>query len=208
MAKKNKLFDMQGQSATEQTDALLEMLTRKGLVKDPEIADEKIQKARQEYLRRAYHNTEVLLENYRMIQWILQCYPDEIAAELEVPLENIDALVDKMNIKACMDDKKIESRMHSATKTRLLMDRVNDALTVLKMKPKDGKQLYDIIYITYIQEEQWTHTQISEYLDISVRSYYRLRQKAFEIISTRLWSSPTADLDTWIEVLAFVEGKQ
>ncbi len=33
-------------------------------------------------------------------------------------------------------------------------------------------------------------------------------EKAFEIISTRLWSSKTADLDTWIEVLAFAEGKQ
>ncbi len=119
---------------------------------------------------------------------------------------NIDELIEKMDIHICIGDKKAENRMRGAVKTRLLMDRVNDALTVLKMKPQNGKKLYDLIYVTFLQEETWTHSQIIEHLEISTRTYYRMRKEAVEIISTRLWATPNSALDSWFEVLALVEG--
>lgn len=189
-----------------QTNALLEMLTRRGLLRDQQIDDERLQKARQEYLQKAFHNTELLLKNYRMICWVLTCFPDEIASELEGPMGGIDELIAKMDIRICMGDKKIENRLSGAAKTRLLMDRVNDALTVLKRKPQNGKKLYDLIYVTFLQEECWTHSQIIEYLDISARTYYRMRKEAVEVISTRLWAAPNPALDAWFEVLSLAEG--
>lgn len=204
--KNTSAYDAQEMQIAAQTSAFLEMLTRRGLLKDKEIDNEKVQRARQEYLQKAFHNTELLLENYRMIRWVLACCPDEIASELDVPMGNIDELIEKMDIHICIGDKKAENRMKGAAKTRLLMERVNDALTVLKMKPQNGKKLYDLIYVTFLQEETWTHSQIIDYLEISTRTYYRMRKEAVEVISTRLWATPNSALDSWFEVLALVEG--
>ncbi len=90
-------------------------------------------------------------------------------------------------------------------KTRILLDRVNEALTVLKRKPKDGKRLYQIIYLTYISPEHLTHTEILFRLEMSSRNYYRLRQQAITILSLRLWSAPAGDVDFWLEMLEFLE---
>ena len=204
--KTTSAYDAQEMQVAAQTNAFLKMLTRRGLLKDQEINDEKVQKARQEYLQKAFHNTELLLENYRMIRWVLACCPDEIASELDAPMGNIDELIEKMDIHICIGDKKAENRMRGAVKTRLLMDRVNDALTVLKMKPQNGRKLYDLIYVTFLQEESWTHSQIIDHLEISTRTYYRLRKEAVEVISTRLWATPNSALDSWFEVLALVES--
>lgn len=206
MAKKNtSLYDAQENQISAQTDLFMEMLTRRGLIKDQQIDNKRIQKARQEYLQHAFHNTETLLSNYRTLQWIMECYPEEIAAELDTPFFGIDSLVEKMEIHSCLDESKFDSRMRSAAKTRLLMDRLNEALTVLKKKPGNGEELYYLIYCTYIQKERWSHYQIIEHLLLSSRKYYRLRKEAIEVISTRLWATPNGTLDTWFEVLALVE---
>ncbi len=44
--------------------------------------------------------------------------------------------------------------MQACRKSRLLLDRVNEALTVLKKKPENGERLYQLIYLTYIAPEQ------------------------------------------------------
>ena len=37
--------------------------------------------------------------------------------------------------------------MEGIQKSRLLLDRVNEALTVLKKKPENGERLYQLIYL-------------------------------------------------------------
>ena len=196
----------QEKEIAEKTNAFLHMLTKRGLLKDQEISDKNVQSARQRYLQRAYHNTEMLLSKYRTLMWIMECYPEEIAQELDAPLSNLDALIEKIYIKSCLDDQKIENRLNSALKTRMLIDLVHDALTVLKRKPKNGRQLYRLIMLTYIQEEELSHTEILQQLDISSRTYYRLRREAIDIIATRLWATNNSNLDSWFEVLSLLEG--
>ena len=102
---------------------------------------------------------------------------------------------------------KLESRLHSVQKSRLLLDRINDALTVLKKKPGDGEMLYKEIYETYIVPETLTltHTELLYRLSVSSRHCYRLRQQAFSIFSLRLWAAPAEELDSWLEVLTLLE---
>ena len=90
-------------------------------------------------------------------------------------------------------------------KSRLLLDRVNDALTILKKKPDNGEKMYELIYLTYIAPEKLSHSELLYRLDISSRHYYRLRQQAFGILSIRLWSAPVAEMDSWLEVLNLLE---
>ena len=68
--------------------------------------------------------------------------------------------------------------MESVKKTRLVLDRINDALTVLKKKPEDGERLYELIYLTYISADVLNHSELLYRLNLSSRHYYRLREQA------------------------------
>jgi len=101
---------------------------------------------------------------------------------------------------------KLEHRLLSIRKSRLLLDRINEALTVLRHKPGNGELMYNIIFQTFITPDKPSHTDILYRLDISERHYYRLRQQAVNILSIRLWTAPAGCLDAWLELLTLLEG--
>ena len=92
--------------------------------------------------------------------WLLECMPNTIAAELDERFETVDELIGRLDVEMAYGNKKLESRLQNVQKTRLLLDRVNEALTVLKRKPGDGQRLYDLIYLTYISPETLTHPEL------------------------------------------------
>ena len=187
-------------------EAFWEMLKERGLVEDEQIDDEKRRKAEKEKKRKMFHNTELLLKNYREITWMLECFPSDISEELEEPIHDLDALLSAVSKEIDFDNRKLENRLKSINKSRLLLDRVNEALTILKQKPKTGQKMYNIIYYTYIIAEELLHDEILFRVDISERHYYRLRKKAINILSIRLWASPGNQLSSWIDVLTILEN--
>lgn len=188
-----------------QPDVVFEMLTKRGLIGDKRILNEKARDAQQQKNKMAYHNTLLLLKHYRTIAWMLECFPDTIAEELEQPFEGLDKIIERIDFERAYGNRKLENRLESIQKTRLMLDRVNEALTVLKRKPKDGEQLYQLIYLSYITEEKLTHVEILLRLAVSSRQYYRLRQDAINILSIRLWSAMTKEGDFWIEMLSLLD---
>jgi len=186
------------------SEALLEMLTNRGLVEDQKINDGKVRQTAKDKKRRMFHNTELLLQNYRDIVWMFECFPESIAEELDKPLKNIDVLLSAVNDEIDLDNRKLENRLKSITKSRLLIDRVNEALTVLKKKPSHGELMYNIIYNTYIIPEKLSHIDLV--YNLSDRHYYRMRRQAINILALRLWATPGGELDSWIEVLAILEN--
>ena len=109
-----------------------------------------------------------------------------------------------MDAEAGMGNRKLESRVESLRKSRLLLDRINEALTVLKKKPGNGPRLYELIYLTYIVPEKLSHTDLLFRLDLSSRQYYRLREEAISIISIRLWSVPEEELERLVEIVSLL----
>jgi hypothetical protein len=105
-----------------------------------------------------------------------------------------------------MGNTRLEHRMLSIKQSRLLLDRINDALTVLRQKPGNGEMMYNIIFQTFVTPDKLTHQEILYRLDISDRHYYRLRQQAVNILSIRLWTAPAGCLDAWLEILTLLEG--
>ena len=188
------------------TEQLLSLLERRGLVEDPSIRNDKARAAEQELRRNMYHNTQIMLKHYRDIVWALECFPSEIAEELEAPLKNLDALLSVVDTQVALGNAKLEHRLLSVRKSRLLLDRINDALTVLRNKPGNGELMYNIIFQTFITPDKLTHSDILYRLDISERHYYRLRQQAINILSIRLWTAPMGCLDAWLEILTLLEG--
>lgn len=189
-----------------QPAAFLDMLTQRGIVEDDRINDERIRQAEKEKKRRMFHNTQMLLQHYRDITWMLECFPSNIAEELDRPMHDLDALLSVVSEEIDMDNRKLENRLKNVSKSRMLLDRFNEALTILKQKPSSGLLMYNIIYNTYIIPEKLSHTDLIYRLDISTRHYYRLRQQAINILSIRLWASPANDLDSWLDVLTILEN--
>ncbi len=200
------LYEQQEERIRVQSDAFITLLTERGILGDHRIDDERIRNARQAKQKNTYHNTLMLLKNYRTIAWMLECFPDNVAAELDRPFENLDELIDHIDIEMSMGNRKLESRIEGVRKSRILLDRVNEALTVLKKKPENGEILYNLIYQTFITPENLSLTDILYRLDISPRHYYRLRSQAITILSIRLWSAPAKDVDFWLEMLTLLEG--
>lgn len=190
---------------SQHTAAFLNMLTKRGIIEDQQIDNDKIRQAEKNKNRNMYHNTMSLLHNYRSIIWVLECFPARISEELDRPMSDLDALLSLISDELDMDNTKLENRLRSVQKSRLLLDRFNEALTILRQKPDNGEMMYKIIYHTYISPEKLTHLDLIYRLDISTRHYYRLRTQAINILSIRLWAAPSAELDSWLEVLTLLE---
>ena len=127
------LYEQQEQQILAQSDAFISLLTKRGILGDHKIDNDKIRKAQQEKNRKSYHNTQLLLQHYRNIAWLLECLPMDIAKELEEPYEDVDKLIDHMDLEIALGNRKLENRMEGIMRTRLLFDRVNEALTVLSL---------------------------------------------------------------------------
>lgn len=191
-------------TSTEYND-IVELMTDKGLLPDNSIEDENLRARKQKLRKNAYHNTILLLKHYRMIAWLLECFPEDIAAELDKPFNGVDQLIESFDVESGWNSKKLESRMKTIEKTRLLMDRVNEALSVLKKMPEEGYRLYKLIYFTYISPEKLSHNEILYRLGLSSRHYYRLRNEAVSVMSVRLWAATKADIDVWLEMISLLE---
>lgn len=192
------------QLPTKEKEILLQLFTKRGLLSDKGINDEHIREAQEKKQLIAYHNTELLLKHYKNIVWLIECFPDTIAEELEQPFQNVDEVIQRLDLEITLGNRKIENRLASVQKTRLVLDRINDALTVLKKKPEDGERLYDLIYLTYITPEILNHNDILYRMNLSSRHYYRLREQAINIISIRLWSAPNKDVEFWLELTSIM----
>lgn len=63
-----------------------EYFTNTGVIGDKSIKDPKKRASEQKKKKRLYQNTQVLLENYQMIVWVVQNFPDTIAEDLNDPM--------------------------------------------------------------------------------------------------------------------------
>lgn len=195
----------QEESLLERADVVLKLLTKRGLIPDKKISDDDRRVAQQKRQKDSYHNTELLLKNYRRIAWMVEYFPEAIAEELDRPFEAVDELLDGVNVASIFGNRKLEQRTASVEQTRLLLDRINDALTVLKRKPGNGQDLYNLIYLSFIAPEKLSNQEVLYRLNMSPRHYYRLRKDAITILSLRLWSSPDPVIDLWLELIEMGE---
>ena len=77
-------------------------------------------------------------QHYRDIVWQAECQASRIAEELEIPVKNLDALLSRVDAEIGMQNKRLELELERAKRYRILIDRVNEALSLLKRKPENG----------------------------------------------------------------------
>lgn len=206
--KSNLSYEDEEKSLSEKSAAFVHYLTRRGYLISQTAINDDAEQRRREMAKRAYHNTELLLESYRDMVWAVESIPDQIASELEMPFATLDELIDRIDLEISMENKVMEGRIHSISESRLLIDRMNEAISVLKKKPKDGELLYRVIYETYMGAEIYESIYDLFYkLGMTRRKYYELRKKAIRLISLRLWSAPNKEVNMWLDVLTMLDKK-
>ena len=186
----------------------IKYLTESGYLADPKIEDAVTRTRAQDFTKKTYHNTKLLLRQYRDIMWSLECIPADLQSELDIPLADLDALIFRLDMEMSMENKKTEGRIRTIIKSRLLIGRLNEALELLKRKPKDGQLLYDVIYQTYIAEKKDTIFDVIAELGLTKRKYYECLKSAISLISIKLWSSPDSNIELMMELLSIFEGKK
>ena len=202
----NNLYDLHENKLSDNSTAFIKLLTKRGLLADKAISDERVRQAEMIKKRNMYHNTILLLKNYRNIVWALKCFPNALAEELNVELLDLDILLKTVSEQLDLDNERLESRFRSVQKSRFLLERVNESLSLLKQRPGNGAQLYEIIYHTYLGPDVLAHYELLQKLKVSTRHYYRLRQQAINILSIHLWSAPSGELDSWLETLTLLQS--
>lgn len=112
MSKQDELqYEQQEKRIQAQSDAFITLLTKRGILGDSQIDDAQKRAARQEKTKNCYHNTLMLLQHYRTLVWMLECFPETVAAELDRPFEGVDKLIEDVDVEVALGNKKIESRM-------------------------------------------------------------------------------------------------
>lgn len=186
----------------------IDMLTSKGLLEDKMIKSESARKANMQRKRIMHHNTLQLLKHYRDINWAIQSVPKELAEELDAPLIEVDALLNLVNSEMDSDHGRMEGRLLSLRKSRLMLDKLHQAVNRLRSKPNNGELMFQILTMSFLQEERLDPQEVFEILGISQRHYYRIRRQAIQLLSILLWSSPDRELDGWLDVLVLLENNQ
>lgn len=179
----------------------LQLLVSSGMIGDPKIANPDIRKIRMEVNRKAYHNTKMLLERYRDCCFMLSAIPETVAEELEKPYTETDQLVEMVDTELAMDNRRLENRLEHCKKARLCVDRLLEAVTVLKTEPNHGEVLYNLIYMKYIAPNKYTNEEIAEELNISVSTMLRYKKEAIDLISYRLWGASNSRTAIALEAL-------
>lgn len=114
MSKQDELqYEQQEKRIQAQSDAFITLLTKRGILGDSRIDDAQKRAARQEKTKNCYHNTLMLLQHYRTLVWMLECFPETVAAELDRPFEGVDKLIEDVDVEVALGNKKIESRSQS-----------------------------------------------------------------------------------------------
>ena len=183
-------------------ERFIAFLMKSGYLSDPKIEDPSIRAKKKDRNKRTYHNTKMLLEHYRDLLWAMESVPADLQRELDVPLEELDLLITRLDLELSMENRRMESRLLTIMKSRMLLDRINEAISFLRPKPKEGEHLYQIIYLTYIAKQRDSVTDVIAELNLSKAMYYEQRKRAIMMIGMKLWASPDANFELWMELLS------
>ena len=185
---------------TEEARKLTEYLVASGTIQNLNIQNDRVREVIRRKNELAYHNTDMLLRQYRDIAWQLEYAPYEIAEELDYSCENIEEVIRAFDYEFLSKNKSLEYRLERLEHSVCMFKALNEALTVLKNKPDNGELLYRIIYLTYIDPKRMTIEEILDELGYKRSYYYLMKREAITALSTRLWYSlPSRQVGMLIE---------
>lgn len=143
-----------------------------------------------------FHNTEMLLSNFREINWHIKLNTAQIKAEIseEFAFGIDDYLNSLYGAGVCKQDIRLEEHAKSVEFSKAMINVLLASLDFLRDNHELGEEYYKIIYYTYLNPTKLTLEQILASLSkdgfhSGYRTYYRRRQDAIEKLSAVLWGA-------------------
>lgn len=148
-----------------------------------------------------FHNTELLLKNYRDVVWSLEVsvfhannsFLEEYGSTLEDFLD--------MSYAAGMEveDSDIATRMKSMNRSRNMLRVIDSAVDLLWKKHRNGKIYYWVLYYSYLSPQglgsiaEFVDKLSSYAKDMSRRTCFRRRDEAILQLGRLLWGYTTKE---------------
>lgn len=148
-----------------------------------------------------YHDTFTLLKKYRDVVWSLELSVQKVRRQFEMEMgSSIDDFLESIYL-AGVDFKEngIEEHAQSIERSHKMLKLVDYSVDLLRNKHKYGESYYWILYYSFLSPQQFNNAdEIVEQLrahiqDMSLRTYYRQRNKAIEALSSILWGYSSKD---------------
>ncbi len=148
-----------------------------------------------------YHDTFTLLKKYRDVVWSLELSVQKVRRQFEIEMgSSIDDFLESIYL-AGVDFKEngIEEHAQSIERSHKMLKLVDYSVNLLRNKHKYGESYYWILYYSFLSPQQFKNAdEIVEQLrahiqDMSLRTYYRQRNKAIETLSSILWGYSSKD---------------
>lgn len=148
-----------------------------------------------------YHDTRKLLCKYRDVVWSLELSVQQVRKQFQIEYgQSIEDFLESVYVAgADLTGTDIEHQARCIQRSAKMIGLLDEALRLMREKHRDGEELYWILYYTYIVSPQLRNVdQIVDKMrdhmpEISLRTYFRRKQYAIEVLSTILWGYSAKD---------------
>ena len=142
-----------------------------------------------------FHNTEVLLKNYRDVVWSLEVAVHRVNQnfyqEYERDIEGFLELTYEAGLD--LNGTEIEAQTKTIARSRNMLRMIDCSVDLLRTKHKNGELYYWILYYTYLSPQEMQNIdeivdKLKDYMkDISRSTYFRKKNEAVMQLGRVLW---------------------
>lgn len=171
----------------EELQSLFEKAAEAGAKVGIEKYEEEIKKHQKQRGDKRYHNTKLLLRNYRMLQVNAE---NSVFGRSQMEESAADILESMMNL--YNDELVVESIKNSATRTAIIVSHVKTMIDMYQIccersqNELDARR-FDIVYCLYIADEKITRDEIAKKWNISKDTTYADEKIAIERLSALIF---------------------
>lgn len=171
----------------EDLQSLFEKAAEAGAKAGIEKYEEELKRHQKQRGDKRYHNTKLLLRNYRMLQVNAE---NSVFGRTQMKESAADILESMMNI--YNDEVVVESIKNSATRTAIIVSHVKtmiDMYQILCERSQNelDQRRFDIVYGLYVAEEKVTRKELMDKWHISADTTYQDEKIAIERLSALIF---------------------
>lgn len=159
-----------------------------------------------------YHNTSLLLQNYRKAMWSVEVAMRDIKKEFkDAFFMEVDEFLDSMySAGADVGGMHLESYARSVERTAKILEIIRNTLEFVRTHHSRGEEYYQILYLSYIIPSELRMDEIIRRMETfgyyySERTLYRKKREAISVVSMALWGYESRD---FAELFQFEEDRK
>lgn len=171
----------------EDLQSLFEKAAEAGAKAGIDKYEEEIKKHQKQRSDKRYHNTKLLLRNYRMLQVNAE---NSVFGRTQMKESAADILESMMSL--YNDEVVVESIKNSATRTAIIVSHVKTMIDMYQIccersQNELDQRRFDIIYSLYVAEEKFTRKELMDKWNVSSDTTYQDEKIAIERLSALIF---------------------